>query len=310
MIQARAAAGLAPAAFEGRLAMTQARDQTTLNRPARTGCYDCVLVHVEPGLASSRRTEVAAGLAKRFGARLIGLEAETVEPIPVADPYGAEMTAQVFDQLAHEVDANLERAEESFRRDGAEADGEWRAARMAPADALVLLSRAADLIVMGAGSPPINAFRVADPAEVVLRAGKPVLVAPADPPAPHPRAVVIAWKDTRESRRAVADALPLLADADDVVVMSVCTEAQVDDSRTSTQDVVDALRRRGVPARAHVVTAPDGSVADELNAEAAAIGANLIVAGAYGHSRLAEWVFGGVTRALLSHPTRYLLLSH
>jgi nucleotide-binding universal stress UspA family protein len=104
--------------------------------------------------------------------------------------------------------------------------------------------------------------------------------------------------------------MPFLVAAKDVVIQAVGPESDVEYMQASTADVVAALRRKGVSARASVTTAPDASVVDELNAEAAAIGADLIVAGAYGHSRAREWVFGGVTRTLLGEPQHYLLLSH
>jgi len=102
----------------------------------------------------------------------------------------------------------------------------------------------------------------------------------------------------------------ILQGVNEVIVQAVCAEDAAEACEAHTQDVAEALRRRGVPARANVTAAPDASVADELLAEAAARGADLIVMGAYGHSRMAEWVFGGVTRTVLADPQVYLLLSH
>ena len=282
--------------------------------PARTAQaqFDSLLVHVEPGLPASRRVEVAAGLARRFGARLIGLGAESLEPPVATDPYSSQLLADMVVELTRELEMRLANAAADFRRDAAGAgDIEWRSVQAMPHAAIAPQSRAADQIVIAsAEGRRASSYQAADPAEVVLKSGRPVLVVPEAPAHLEARRIVLAWKDTREARRAMLDALPFLIAAEDVVVVAVCPEDALAVCQAQTEDVASTLRRRGVKARAHVVTAPDASVADELNAEAEAIGADLIVSGAYGHSRMAEWVFGGATRALLKSPTRYLLLSH
>jgi len=277
--------------------------------PAPT--YSTLLVHVEPGLAASRRVEIAAGLARAFDARLIGLGAEMIEPVTMVDPYSGQLIAEMYQQLSRQVAADLKNAEAAFRRDAAGADVEWRTVSSTPVNAIARTARAADLIVMTAtearGS---DVYHAAPPADVVLAAGRPVLVAPAGAGHLQARKIVVAWKETREARRAVADAMPFLVRAEEVVVQAVCAEDEVEAAEACALDVAAWLRRHGAPARANVTTAPDASVADELNAEAEAIGADLIVAGAYGHSRTVEWALGGATWRLLQNPQRYLLLSH
>lgn len=282
---------------------------------ARTGprapTYSTLLVHVEPGLAASRRVEIAAGLARAFDARLIGLGAEMIEPVTMVDPYSGQLIAEMYQQLSRQVAADLENAEATFRRDAAGADAEWRTVSSTPVNAIARTARAADLIVMTATEAKgSDVYHAAPPAEVVLTAGRPVLVAPVGAGHLQARKVVVAWKETREARRAVADAMPFLVRAEEVVVQSVCGEDEVEAAEACALDVAAWLRRHGAPARANVTTAPDASVADELNAEAEAIGADLIVAGAYGHSRTVEWALGGATWRLLQAPQRYLLLSH
>jgi len=291
--------------------MPQIQEKLKAEVSATLPAYDSILVHVQHGLTSSHRTEIAASIAARFGARLIGIGAAAVEPLAVAEPYAAEITAQLYQQMRQQLQADLDSAETAFRRDAAGVEHEWRRVEAEPAAAVARAARAADLVVTGAARPGERSiYAQADPIDIVMAAGRPVLIAP--PAAPHlqARKVVVAWKDTREARRAVSDALPFLVRADEVVVQAVCAERQAEAMKAATSDVVVALRRRGATARANVVAAPDASVADELNAEAMAIGADLIVAGAYGHSRAAEWMFGGVTRSLTAMPQRYLLLSH
>lgn len=290
--------------------MPHAQETRDVSLPTAQIGYDSLLTHVEPGLASSHRTEVAARIARRFGARLIGVGAEAIQPTPPSDPYSGLLTAEWWAMMQQQMSADLRSAEESFRRDAAGAECEWRVVQEAPTRAVARLARAADLVVAGGAPPAGDSYRRVDTADLVLQAGRPVLVAPIGGAHLSAENIVVAWKDTREARRAIADAMPFLVRASEVVVMSVCAADAVESAELQTADVAATLRRRGVPARHIVVSAPDASVFDELQAEASAIGADLIVAGAYGHSRMAEWMLGGATRELLRNRTRYLLLSH
>jgi nucleotide-binding universal stress UspA family protein len=145
---------------------------------------------------------------------------------------------------------------------------------------------------------------------VVMTAGRPVLLVPQGASRLRGSAVVVAWKDTREARRAIADAMPFLKAAEDVIVQAVCEDDAVEAAVFQTDDVVTNLKRHGVRARSNVTTAPTTSVALELCKVADAAMADLIVAGAYGHSRLREWAFGGVTDSFLHRPSCFVLLSH
>jgi nucleotide-binding universal stress UspA family protein len=122
----------------------------------------------------------------------------------------------------------------------------------------------------------------------------------------------VAWKDTPEARRAVADSLPLLRKARDITVVAI---PEQDDDRSAVlagvTDVVAWLARHGVTATAQVSEASrNDTAADHLDKVAADVGAGLIVAGAYGHSRFRELILGGVTQHLVSQSARCVLLSH
>jgi nucleotide-binding universal stress UspA family protein len=291
--------------------VSQIEDAPVRDKTAAQTRYDSLLVHVEAGKLSERRTRIAAHLARAFDARLIGLGAEAVEPLMPVDPFGGATTAEWIAFVTKQVAEDLVSAEQAFARDAQGCETEWRCLQRRPVDALADTARAADLIVAGATTGEFgDSYRRADVAELVLAAGRPVLVAPANAVELRARSIVVAWKDTREARRAVMDALPFLERAEEVVVLAVCDPDGAEAAKLQTKDVAAMLRRRLVPARSAVVPAPDVNVAEELNAEAAACGADLIVAGAYGHSRMAEWVLGGATRGLLRDPQRYLLLSH
>ena len=136
-----------------------------------------------------------------------------------------------------------------------------------------------------------------------------MLVAPSHGRRLEAKTIILAWKDTREARRALSDSLPYLHTAERVVVLAVANGDDAESAGQEVDDVVTALKRRGVKAEAKVRAErhPNGfHVIEEANAAQA----DLIVAGAYGHSRLGEWIFGGVTADLLSQDTLHLLLSH
>lgn len=289
--------------------MTQTKERTAAEIVTRPSSYATLLVHAEPGLVSSHRVEVAGRLARDLDARLIGLGAETLEPIPTADPITGFAAAEWVVLAQEQVGKNLEAAEAVFRRDAGGADIEWRAVQDYPGRALVGLARAADLIVVGPrGAASLT--RTADPADVVMGAGRPVLMVPDGQHHLRARAVAIAWKDTRECRRAVADALPFLQRAEDVIVHAVCKSDEADRMAFEVDDVVANLKRHGVEARALITTSTPEGVAGEIEQVAKSNNADLIVCGAYGHTRLREWAFGGVTDDLMHRPGCFVLMSH
>lgn len=284
-------------------------ETTSPTQAAAPGGIVRILVHAEPAGRSTGLVRAAADLAQRLGAQLTGLGAEMAEPLAPANPYASVTTAEWVAAMSEQIEANLKSAEAEFRKAAEGLGAEWRICRDMPARALATVARSADLVIVGA-APSVNYYRAADPAEVVMQAGRPVLIAPEGADHFAGRAAVVAWKDTREARRAVIDALPLLRRTQEVVVQAVCAEPDAEYAEAQTSDVAAWLDRHGINARARVSAGVEADVVDELNAEALAIGADLIVAGAYGHSRLREWAFGGVTRTLLDEPRCWLLLSH
>jgi nucleotide-binding universal stress UspA family protein len=267
-----------------------------------------LIVHVEATPQASPRLHTAVDLARQLDATLIGVGVEMLQTY--SDPYGA-LGGEWVAELQNLVVDNLKRAEATFRAKSAGLKTEWISVEAFPGRVLAHLSRGADLIV--AGGAPIGAegaYRAADAAELAITSGRPVLVAPPHGGRFHGRGVVVAWKDTRESRRALTDSLPFLKAAEQVTVIEVCGKGELDEARAHTADVVKHLQRHGIEAVAKVVSASPDRVSTELNIAAQAIDADLIVAGAYGHTRLGEWMFGGVTYDLLNAPERFVLLSH
>lgn len=289
--------------------MTKTMERGAAEVVVRPDSYKTLLVHAEPGLASSHRIEVAARLARDLDARLIGLGAETYEPLDASAPDGTHFAAEVIAAQREQVDKDLLAAEAAFRRDAAGAALDWRSVQDYPSRALVQTARACDLIVVSPKGSR-SATRAADPADVVMSAGRPVLIVPEGRHHLRASSVVVAWKDTRECRRALDDAMPLLQRAGDVIVHAVCRADEVDLMAFEIDDVVTYLKRHGVEARALVTSVAPGGVTGEIERVAHRNNADLIVCGAYGHSRLREWAFGGVTDDLMHRPACFVLMSH
>jgi nucleotide-binding universal stress UspA family protein len=180
---------------------------------------------------------------------------------------------------------------------------EWRGALSSPTGLLIDSARAADLIVTTSPKEASigNAQRSVDLGSLILRAGRPVLVASTGEEHFLTNNVLIAWKDTREARRAVADAMPILQIAKEVRIITI-DKAATDDTWKSLRDVAAFLSHHGVKAATEVF--PEQSDGHMIADLANAMNADMIISGAYGHSRLREWIFGGATRSMLENDRR------
>jgi nucleotide-binding universal stress UspA family protein len=169
---------------------------------------------------------------------------------------------------------------------------------------LLKLARVHDLAVMPRHQD-INAL-----GSFVLNAGRPVLLVPRSIPENLAPTIAIAWKNRPESARAITAAMPLLAKAEKILVLSVEDGNGAEETVDSTEGVVEQLRWHGFNAKAHQLIKCDHSVAATIERFARRNKADLIVSGAYGHSRLRELVLGGVTRDLLQECSLPLFLFH
>lgn len=292
--------------------MSEHLDPRSRDRAAGRGpsTLRTVLVQVGADPQDLLRLRAAAALAERFDATLYGVACEEALPLGAVDSKGLVQGAW-YAEVEERVQADLKQAHAIFEAETAGLKTKWEAIQAMPAATLARLSRGADLII--ADNCPTgrqDRYRTAGAAEVMLSAGRPVLIAPPSGRALEAKAAVVAWKDTREARRALADAMPLLVAADAVLVLEVCEKGDVRVAEARTAAVAAGLQRHDVRAQARVTVAPSERIPNEVDSAAEAIGADLIVAGGYGHTRLGEWIFGGVTRALLRNPERFVLLSH
>lgn len=276
-----------------------------------------ILVHVETGERAAVRLLLACELAAAHGAHLTGVH---VIDLPPPDVFAGYPT--VFMDLGNADDmvermrrVRLEEAEGLRARfeaavTAAGVRGEFRVAEGESEAVLALHGRYADLLVVGQPDPGAERLGI-DPG-ALMAAGRPLLVVPfAGAFASLGKTVLVGWNATAEAARAVNDALPLLERAERVVVLSINPRHGIGgDGDLPAADIVLHLARHGVKAEAAHTVARDIGEGDVLLSYAADIGADLLVCGMYGHSRLREFTFGGATRSLVAEMTLPTFMVH
>ncbi len=271
-----------------------------------------ILVHLEASEAADARLGLAIGLARRHGAHLAGLHVvEVMMPVAVVPDASGIGLGEMYAQLRDVAFAGAAEVERGFRarmaREG--MAGEWRQVEGIGRETLATHARYADLLVLGQEEPGRSTGLVE---AAIFGAGRPVLVVPHAGTFPSVgERVLVAWNGGREAARAVHDALPLLVAAQSVTVLAVNPRGGVGPEQDlPAADLALHLARHGVRATADHRVAPGVEDAEVLLNAVAESGADLVVMGAYGHSRLREMVMGGVTRTLLRSMTVPVLLSH
>ena len=254
---------------------------------------------------------VVADVAQRFSAAVIGVAA--TQP----SMHSAIMAVGPGEPHDHDLDKFRERAaalEAEFRSALSMVESlHWRSQMTAGplSQHIANEARGADLIV-AALEPGERIFLPSHDVEVsdlLMGAGRPVLIVPPGAAGLKLTRALVCWKDSREARRAVADALPFLKASKGVDVVELVREHETEAAQRRLADVGDWLARHGVEANC-LASPLNGAEATGLAEIAKDLGADLIVAGAFGHSRLREWAFGGVTRDLLLQVDRCALVSH
>jgi nucleotide-binding universal stress UspA family protein len=190
---------------------------------------------------------------------------------------------------------------------------EWRSdvTYMALSACLAKEACCADLLITGVdrNTSIFDTSRHVDIGDLVMQAGRPCLIVPNGIDTLPLHHVMVGWKNTGETRRAVCDALPMLKVAGRVTVVTIAPKDEVTSAGHRLQDIIGWLKRHGIDATP-IVSPSTGDDAARLSAILQEQGADLLVAGAYGHSRVREWALGGVTRDLLLRAGRCTLVSH
>lgn len=280
-----------------------------------------LLVHLDASDQAERRLRFAAGVAQHHGAHLTGLYviAPVLPPSLSFEAIGYVDAAEVNTLMNRwrepQVDA-ARRAEYEFgdrvRANG--IAGEFRIAEGPTAATVASYARSADLAILGQADPESPGQRASTHIiqQVLFLSGRPVLIMPYSGRFDAiGTTVLVGWNATREAARAVNDAIPLIDPAGSVTVLTVNPpDRGAGDEELPAADIAGHLGRHGLEVSLASTVAGELGVGDVLLNHAADIGADLLVVGGYGHSRVREIVLGGVTRTLLRSMTVPILLSH
>jgi nucleotide-binding universal stress UspA family protein len=258
--------------------------------------------------------EWAAALAHDHGAHLIGV---FLWPPSVGGAMDAYVRGEAIKRMLEEhaaEGASLEQRQRRMFERAAKQHGlqaEWRVIRHEALEECIAQARHADLALVarsdsvGRGDMPPNLAE-----SMVLASGRPVLLLPPEAPSHAISRVLVGWNASREAARAVADAMPLLARAEAVELLVVDADRRPAlHGQEPGADIARHLARHGVKVEVRTLAAGGESIGHVLLSRAAVLGADLLVMGAYGHSRLTELAFGGATRTALREAKLPVLMS-
>jgi len=271
-----------------------------------------ILVHLDDTKQNDVRLEAAISLASATNAHLTGIY---IISRPVIPPFvEAQISAEIIEAQMSAARSEAEATAAKFEK-LARAAGLTSETRLVEGDFIELLTlhaRYFDMLIIGqTNQEDIGAGADDDmPDRMVLSAGRPVLVVPyAGRFSAYPKKIIVAWDGSRQSTRAVNDALPILKEADKVSVLSINPKKR-DLGDLPGADICLHLARHDVKATAEHVTSNDMKSADMLLSRAADESADMIVMGGYGHARWREIALGGFTRHMLKHMTVPVLMSN
>lgn len=272
-----------------------------------------ILVHADSSRSMPERVRLAAELASAHEAHLTGLY---VIEIPVLPSYAeAQIPAEIFEAQRAAFVAAAAASKHVFSEITSKVGvgAEWRCVEDQRLAALSLHAYYADLLVVGqfdASDPECVSRGLAD--RLALESGRPVLVVPArGASSAVGRNVLVAWNAKREAVRAISDAMPLLERADRVTVVTVNPASEdPENAGIPAADIGLHLARHGIDTTAKSVYGAPAAVGQLLLEAASDVGADLVIMGAYGHSRFREVVLGGVTAHILSHAAVPVLIAH
>ena len=278
--------------------------------------YKTMLAYLPDRKTADRVLDYAVPLARQNEAHLIGLHVVPRVAVMFAMP-SAQLPPDILVQQEENLLADAREVEALFldRCEKGAIEGEWRCNKLDHADLEAdVISQALcnDLLIVHQSGE--REFGMGDdlPDRVVMETGRPVLIVPrVGDFASIGRRAIVAWNGSREAARAVFDALPFLQSADSVRVLAINPQSrQGYDSIALGHEMALVLARHGVNAEAKVTSSGSLSVSSELLNQLADEDCDLLVMGGYGHSRLRETLFGGVSHDLLSRMTAPVLMSH
>ena len=273
-----------------------------------------ILVHVDQSPRALMRLDIAAELARQHGAHLTALQViDVASPVmAMGDGGGGAVIAELMEQMRQSALAAGVKLKVAFEaalaRDG--IMGEWRQVEGTTQEILALHGRYADLLVLGQDDPESDSGGLLE--AMVFDCGQPVLAIPfAGSFNTIGKRVLVGWNASREASRALHDALPLIAKAETATVFLANPKRGLGGhGEEPGADIARHLARHGMKVEVAMAIADDVPDSALLLNHASDMGADLLVMGAYGHSRLREFILGGMTRSLLREMTVPVLLSH
>jgi len=272
-----------------------------------------ILLHLDASQAVCRRLGALHELAQQLDARLQAVYA--VLPLLIRYPYALSVDRKTLSSIVATEADSLQRARTAFERNchaAGIAQMPWHQTNEDPVLEFERRAYAADLLVLAQHDPRAATASGVPPdfaATVLVETGKPGLVLPYVQVSPTiGRDVLVAWKHTPESARAVTAALPFLRRAQRVHV--ACWDEPRATAADSAAPVLELLRAHGVAAELHCHAAARANLAELLLSQAADLQVDLLVMGCYGHGRAREWALGGVTRTIFRSMTLPVLMAH
>jgi nucleotide-binding universal stress UspA family protein len=272
-----------------------------------------IVVFIDGRTETASILEFAGTLAQEHGARLISVFMQPEPTVTPAETFargeGMRNTIEVHRARLERVEAEYRtQFEDIVRRHGIAS--EWRSLPYLSSEVGVH-AYYADLVVV---ARPESEGQTASPPglaeSLVMSSGRPIIVFPPGGKVSQVRRVLVAWNATRESIRAVADAMPLLAKAEAVEVLVADHQRRPEGhGQEPGADIARHLARHGAHVEVRRMSSEGKDVGALLLSQAATFRADLLVMGAYGHSQVREWVFGGVTRTVLYEAGLPVLMS-
>jgi len=283
-----------------------------------------VLAVIDGAPGSEAAMKAALEVGRRFSARidLLHVEIDPASAVPVVgEGMSGAAVEQIIDSLQAEAETRRKEAERLFDQlcvaaklpvvepDSTPKAGEFSVAfhkvKGTEPDEVLRHGRLADLIVLARTGWEGDGGLSATFDGALFDSGRPVLLLPQAPVAGFGRSVAVAWDGSRESARAATAALPFLENAEKVIILT----ARETDHDAEPSQLAGFLAAHGVAGKTWAFS-PDGGIGDALLEEAGKAKADLLVMGAYGHSRLRELVLGGATRDVLVNAAIPVLMAH
>lgn len=271
-----------------------------------------IVVYVDGAEAAKARMDFAVALAKTHGAHLIGV---AFAPTAILPLYGADVGYADMSEVLQSVKSQGEAALADFRA-RAKAESVSAEGRMMQGMSeefphnFACCARHVDLAIIGQprhGDPLLGQYALAE--RCLFASGRPVLIVPATPDRLALKTLVVAWDGSAEAARAFNDALTFLEPAERVVLMSVAA-SEGEEPEVPIEDMVAHLERHGVKVELVRIPARGDDIGRLLLTKAKELGADMIVMGAFHHSRWREFILGGVTLTMLEQADIPLFMAH